>query len=242
MDVLSTWDASTSVEDTTVARATSPRGEVVLRRRATDGALELRVNGVFVMDSAETTTERAIARMALDRLDAPPSRDGHRVLVGGLGLGYTIAELLEDRDVATVVVAEIEPALIDWHRAGLVPGSVIIASPRVRVDARDVRDVVRAQPPGSLDAVILDVDNGPGYLVYDDNAGVCEERFLAQCRSALAAGGILVVWSADRAPALQATLGDAFAHVEHAELPVGLGRIDRYHAYIANGSPRKATQ
>jgi spermidine synthase len=241
MVVLSTWDASTSVEVTTVARATSPRGEVVLRRRATDGALELRVNGVFVMDSAETTTERAIARLALDRLDAPPSRLGHRVLVGGLGLGYTIAELLEDRDVATVVVAEIEPALIDWHRAGLVPGSVI-ASPRVRVDARDVRDVVRAQSPGSLDAVILDVDNGPGYLVYDNNAGVYEKRFLARCRTALSAGGILVVWSADRAPALQATLGDAFARVEHAELPVGLGRIDRYHAYIASGSPRKATQ
>src|SRR4051812_4530482 len=98
--------------DTTIARAESSRGEVVLRRRERDGALELRVNGVFVMDDQETSTERALASLALDAAtgNGPQNRDRHRalrVLVGGLGLGYTLAAFLESPDVASILVAEI---------------------------------------------------------------------------------------------------------------------------------------
>ncbi|HEX6979671.1 MAG TPA: hypothetical protein VF342_10255, partial [Alphaproteobacteria bacterium] len=75
-----------------IARAESPRGEVVLRRRTSNGGpavLELRVNGVFVMDTRETTTERALAQRALELVADPRT-----VLVGGLGLGFTAHEVL----------------------------------------------------------------------------------------------------------------------------------------------------
>ena len=124
-----------------VARAESERGELVLRQRTEpDGSttLELRANGVFVMDTRETSSERALAREALARHEAPGS-----VLVGGLGLGFTLAEVLADPRVRRVVVAEIEPALVGWLRDGTVPhGPALLADPRVEVRVADVADVI----------------------------------------------------------------------------------------------------
>ena len=94
----------------------------MLRRRAYDGALELRVNGVFVMDTRETGTERLLAELSLADL---PANRGLKVLVGGLGLGFTLAAVLRDERVGTVIVAEIEPSLVGWHEQGIVPGSGI---------------------------------------------------------------------------------------------------------------------
>src|SRR5688572_30747248 len=122
--------------------------EVVLRRRP-DGATELRVNGVFVMDDVETTSARRLAQVALD-LGAPD------VLVGGLGLGYTVRALLADARVRRVVVAELHPEVVE---------AVALVDPRLEVVTGDVRDVVAAQADGSTDAVLLDVDNGPDFLV-----------------------------------------------------------------------------
>lgn len=229
------------MSSTTIARAASPRGEVVLRRRD-DAALELRVNGVFVMDTAETTTERALATLTLERLaGAHPSAETPpvRILVGGLGLGFTLRELLLSPLVGSVIVAEIEPALLEWNRSGLVPHTdKALRDPRVRVIEGDVRRVVEALPPGSLDAVILDVDNGPGFLVYDDNATLYEGAFLARCRAALAVSGFVVIWSADAAPELKHTLAETFGGVDHHTARVRLaGRDERYHAYLAPPAP-----
>ncbi|MBA2444635.1 MAG: hypothetical protein H0V49_04815, partial [Nocardioidaceae bacterium] len=105
-----------------VKRATSPRGELTLSRRD-DGSLTLRVNGVFVMDTAETSTERLLARRTIDALASRRRADkstGYRVLIGGLGLGFTSHELLLDSRVDCIVVAEIEPDLVQWHRQGLI--------------------------------------------------------------------------------------------------------------------------
>jgi hypothetical protein len=157
-----------------LARSLSDRGELVLRRRA-DGALELRVNGVFVMDTLETSSERALATAAL-RLTEPA-----RLVVGGLGLGFTLAELLTDSRVRDVLVAEIEPTLVQWMGDGTVPhGPRVLADARVRVRVGDVRDLVEEQPAASLDAILLDVDNGPDFLVLDTNARLYEADFLAR--------------------------------------------------------------
>jgi spermidine synthase len=100
------WATVRDVEYVEIARAESPRGETVLRERRdenTPTVLELRVNGVFVMDTLETTTERALARAALDLVDRPA-----RVLIGGLGLGFTMHEVLADSRVESCTVVEIE--------------------------------------------------------------------------------------------------------------------------------------
>jgi spermidine synthase len=183
-----------------VARASSPRGEVVLRRRGK--VLELRVNGVFVMDTAETSTERALARGALDALACP--RD---VLVGGLGLGFTAREVLADSRVETLTVVEIEPAVIGWLRDGLAgEGSSLFGDERCRVVEGDLRDFLAAEPDASYDLVLLDVDNGPDFLVYETNAALYETSFLRQARRVLRPESRLAVWSSSPSTVLDESL------------------------------------
>ena len=126
-----------SVQSVEIARAESPRGEVVLRRRANGtGAdvLELRVNGVFVMDTLETTSEIELAAQALELVEEPST-----VLVGGLGLGFTLQRVLADPRVERAVVVEIEETLVQWMRDGTVPvGPALLADTRATVVNADI--------------------------------------------------------------------------------------------------------
>lgn len=212
-----------------VARAESERGEIVLLRRDT-GALELRVNGVFVMDTVETSTEQALAEAALAVVDEPRA-----VLVGGLGLGFTAHAVLADPRVEKVAVVEIEDAIVGWMRDATVPhGPAFLADERLTIVVADVRAAVAEATPASYDLVLLDVDNGPGYLVHDSNAEVYAVPFLRQLHDLLRPGGALVVWSAapDRA------LGEAVEQVFGAVAPVPFdvqlqGRAEQYWLYQA---------
>lgn len=222
-----------------VARSISPRGEVVLRRRGEDTpgaypALELRVNGVFVMDTVHTQTERRLAKEALAACRCP-----RRVLVGGLGLGFTLSALLDDVRVRSVVVAEVEPAVVGWVGVGLVPhNSAVLVDPRVDMRVADVRDVLATARPGSFDAVVLDVDNGPDHLVHPENAGLYGENALAQSLAACTADGALLVWSADHSPSLLERLSRVGGTARHLPVPVTLqGRATSYHLYVAQ--PRR---
>jgi spermidine synthase len=208
-----------------VARAISERGELVLRRRADDGALELRVNGVFVMDDRETSSEELLASAALSSVLRPD-----RVLVGGLGLGYTVRALLDDPRLGSVVVAEIEPDVVAWMRTGLVPS--VLDDPRVAVVLGDVRDVVQSQPELSLDAILLDVDNGPDFLVYNENSAIYTSPFVALCHSRLRAGGVLTVWSSSASADLEMAVTSVFGACEVKPVPVQLqGRAETYYVY-----------
>ncbi len=224
-----------------VARATSPRGELLLRRRY-DGArevLELRANGVFVMDTAETSSEAALAHEALATVEHP-----RRVLVGGLGLGFTLTAVLADPRVEECTVVEIEVALVDWLRAGTVPhGDHLLADPRVEVRVADVAEVLTGAGQAAYDLVLLDVDNGPGYLVHDANAALYQQPFLASLRRVLRPGGAVVVWSAAREPALLGVLGEAYDSAAEVACPVSLqGREEHYWLYAgraaADSAPR----
>ena len=186
--------------------------EVVVRRRA-DGALELRVNGVFVMDDVETTSERRLAEVVLDH----GARD---VLVGGLGLGFTVRTLLAEARVRRVVVAELHAEVV--AAAGL-------ADPRLDVVIGDVRDLVAAQPDACVDAVLLDVDNGPDSLVHAGNAAVYAAAFVAECARVLRPSGMLAVWSMADSPDLRATLCAHLVDVDAERVPVRLqGRDEAY--------------
>ncbi|MEP6817841.1 MAG: hypothetical protein ABI873_20065 [Marmoricola sp.] len=209
-----------------LARAESERGEVVLRERPGDvRVLELRVNGVFVMDTLETSTERALAGHALELVATP-----RRVLLGGLGLGFTAHEVLADPRVERVLAVEIEPALIGWMRDGTVPhGPLFLADERLAVTQADVAMAVAEAAPASYDLVLLDIDNGPGYLVHDANAAVYREPFLTACREALAPGGAVVIWSADAAPELESVMRSVFGEARSLAHDVDLqGRTEQY--------------
>jgi hypothetical protein len=163
-----------------IARAESVRGEVVLRRRPTAAGPvdELIVNGAFAIDSAETGSERELGRTA---------KDAHQVLLGGLGLGYTADEVLTS-SVRRLDIVECEDALIEWAKLGATEVLQRVASdPRVRFHAGDIADVLddrpRARaaeafhrrsrpvtPVGPWDAILLDVDNGPDFLIHPQNS------------------------------------------------------------------------
>jgi spermidine synthase len=216
------------VEYVEIARAESPRGEVVLRERRDENTptiLELRVNGVFVMDTLETSTERALATAALSLVEQP-----RRVLVGGLGLGFTMHEVLADSRVERCTVVEIEQAVVDWMRDGtVVHGPRLLADDRVEVVVADVA-VALAEAGEAYDLVLLDVDNGPGYLVHDANEALYREPFLESARRATA--GVLAVWSAAEAPQLAAAMQAVFGNVTATAYDVRLGdRDEQYWLY-----------
>ena len=206
----------------TLARADTPHGEVALRRRG--DVDELVVNGVFAMDSAEVSSELALA-------DAASGRPG-RVLVGGLGLGYTAARLVERG--CTVDVVELAGPLVDWARAGLTPQLGRLArDPRVTLHTGDVVDWV-ATHTGSWDAICLDVDNGPSFLIHDHNARVYADAALAAFHERLTPGGVLLVWCEEPAPALADALRVLDPDAEEIGVPVTRsGRVFEYRLYRA---------
>lgn len=227
-----------------VARASSGRGEVVLRQRRDPDAppgsptvLELRVNGVFVMDTLETESETTLARAALEQLDAPAS-----VLIGGLGLGFTLHEVLSNPKVQHVVVAELEEPLVTWFRDGTVPhGPTYLADGRVHLSVADVRQLVAEAAPGSFDLVLLDVDNGPEFLVHEANAPIYEAPFLREVRSTLRPGGAVVVWSSTESQKLDAAVREAFGDCRTEPCPVLLqGRKETYWLYTARHHPEES--
>ena len=186
-----------------LGRATGAHGELVLRRRTgADGDhLELIVDGVFAMDDVDTSTERLLATEALRRL--PGAR--LRVLVGGLGLGWTAAAALADPRVASVDVVELQSALVGWAARGLLPSLAGLSDRRLRLRTGDVAAALAAAP-GQWDAVLLDVDNGPGFLVHESNATLYTPAGLAVALAALRPAGVLAIWSSDPVPELVARL------------------------------------
>lgn len=195
---------------------------VVLRTR--DGVDELIVNGVFAMDSTQVSSELALADAALPAA---------RVLVGGLGLGFTAARLLA-AGVEQVRVVELSSTLVAAARAGATEQlGRVAADPRVDLVTGDIADHVH----GAWDAILLDVDNGPTFLIHDHNARLYREQFLAHCLRALVPGGRLVVWCEHASPDLADALAAAGARVEAIVVPVTRGeRRFEYVLYRAYGS------
>jgi spermidine synthase len=190
----------------TIARETSPRGEVVLRRRGRH--LELIVNGAFAMDTVDTSTEEALARIALETVAMPSA-----VLVGGLGLGFTARAVLADHRVGRLDVVELEQPLVAWAQGALSPSLVpelghLEDDTRCRLWSADVAAVLAgtAGPSGPWDLVLLDVDNGPDFLLHEGNAGLYAVSGLRAALAQVAPGGALVVWSSHRSPRLMEAL------------------------------------
>ncbi len=214
-----------------IARAHTPAGDVVLRRRDDGGVAidELVVNGVFAMDSFEVTSELALA----DAASAKPGESPGRVLVGGLGLGYTAARLLNN-GAELVRVVELAEPLVEWALARLTPQLGHVAG-----DSRTelvVDDIVRAvsDSGGEWDAILLDVDNGPSFLIHDENARVYSADFLATCLARLTPGGRLVIWCEQASPDLEITLRRLTKSVQLIPIPVTReGRSFEYALYRA---------
>ncbi len=181
----------------TLATAEAPGvGTLTLARRGDEYVL--RVRGLTLMSSRQHGSEAAMAEAGCAALTAKP---GARVLVGGLGFGFTVRAALEIlRPDAKVTVAELMAPIVEWVRG---PVSSLAGAPledsRVEVVVGDVRRVM-TRSGGAFDAILLDVDNGPSPLTKADNVSLYDETGLAIAYGALRPGGKLVVWSAGEDP------------------------------------------
>jgi spermidine synthase len=150
-----------------------------------------------------------------------------RVLIGGLGLGFTLRAALDLLPPsASVTVSELLPKVVDWNRGPLGPlAAHPLADPRVRVEIGDVARLL-ASSRDAFDAVLLDVDNGPAALTADANARLYSDRGISHARGALAAGGVLAVWSAGQEREFERRLRRA-----------GFGvRVERVRARVTKGA------
>jgi spermidine synthase len=203
-------------ETLTIDRSVTERGEIVLRRRGDD--YEIISNGVFLMDTRNGESERLLVRAALDACAAPD-----RVLIGGLGVGFSLAEAVRSASPHSISVIEIEPAVIGWHRDHLGAGG--LADPRVRVVRADLLAHL-AERTDEYDVICLDIDNGPEWTVTDDNRALYGDHGLALLRSRLRPGGVLAVWSAAESAAFVSRLAAGFGRVTTIPVPVPRGVPD----------------
>jgi spermidine synthase len=178
--------------------ATTPDGKRMTLHEH-DGTFMIRVGGVELMSTRQHHSEERLAELACAQLRC---RGRPRLLIGGLGMGFTLRAALSHLGPdATVVVAELMPAVVAWNQNpeyGL--GADAMADPRVEIITGDVVEVIK-RSRGSFDAIILDVDNGASGLSADANGLLYTEAGLATARRALKPGGCLAVWSAGDDPA-----------------------------------------
>ena len=193
------------------------RGELVLRRAGEH--FEVIASGTFLMDTRDGRSERALVRSAVAGVR------GARVLIGGLGVGTSLDEALR-AGVTEAVVVELEPAVVDWARTHLRPyGGAGLDDPRVRLVVADLGDALGALE-GPFDAICLDVDNGPGWLVHEHNRGLYADAGLRRIHGLLRPGGRLAVWAAAADREFEARLRERFGAVRSLMIPVRRGPDD----------------
>jgi spermidine synthase len=185
---------------TSVGRALTPDGKTVTLEEH-DGSYLLRIDGVGLMSTRQHASEDKLAELACAHLKGARRA---RVLIGGLGFGYTLRAVLAAVGAdATVVVAELLPEVIEWNsRPSLPLAADAMADPRVSVRQQDVADAIAAAP-GGYDSIILDVDNGPSALTLDGNDKLYNFVGVQAIRAALRPGGCLAIWATSGDPAFE---------------------------------------
>ncbi|WBO63896.1 spermidine synthase [Streptomyces camelliae] len=213
-------------------RRDGPYGEVVLRRHG--ALLQIIANGCFLMDTSDGRSERLLVEAAAAVLDGRPDPS---VLIGGLGVGFSLAHAVADRRWGRITVVERERAVVDWHRDGPL-GEVsagALGDPRTEVVCEDLVSYVR-ETSDTFDALCLDIDNGPGWTVTDGNQSLYTAAGLASCARVLRPGGVLAVWSAQPSPEFEGSLWNAgFQQVRTEEVPVARGVPDAVHLAVRPG-------
>ena len=206
-----------------LARAETPMGDVVLRRRLEPtleiDVFEVMLGGEGLMSSLFTAGEEGLARLGL----AAVTGDALDVVVGGLGLGHTAHTVLQDKRVRSLHVVDALAAVIDWHRQGLTPlGAELTNDPRCTLVHGDFfaaveqeRLVPGAGAPTRFHAILVDIDHSPVDQLDEDHAGFYEPDGLRRLAAHLHPGGVFALWSNDAPDAgFLATLRSVFARAE----------------------------
>lgn len=190
----------------------TPMGELSLRRRLEPtlgvDVFEVKLGEEFLMSSLFTVAEIALADLGL----AAVRGENLRVMVGGLGLGYTAVAALADSRVGSLDVIDALPTVIDWHDRGLLPVSAQLTSDvRTTLVHDDFFDLMRREPAKLYDAILLDVDHSPRHQLNPSHADLYTVEGLTRLSGHLADGGVFALWSDDPPDSeFMARLGDVF--------------------------------
>lgn len=219
-----------------LARARSASGDDILLQQRGE-LFEIKFNGMQLMSNLNSQSEISLAIKAarmLNRADA-------RILVGGLGMGFTLRAVLDAvPEAERVDVCEIIPEIAEWNRSDLAPlADHPLADRRVRLHLRDVMEVLQ-ENPNRWDLILMDTDNGPDALARPDNAGLYDDSGIATALRALRSGGIAAFWSADRSPAFGERLTRAGVPWCVEDIPLIPGRVDAMHHLYFVGSDRQS--
>lgn len=228
--ILAAHDAdqgSQMLEIETVAVARVANGcEFALTHR--DNEWVVRVGGRILMASSMHDSEESLASEALARVEK-----AEHVVIGGLGLGFTLRAVLDRvSPSAKVTVGELVPELVDWNRthlAGLHDHA--LDDPRVNVVVGDVFTTIMSSK-AVFDVILLDVDNGPIALSHAQNQRFYSEQGLRVCHAALKAGGVLAVWSAGPSPRFERRFAEAGFDVESLQVPARKGNRARHVIFV----------
>lgn len=164
-----------------------------------DGDFSLKYNGTQLMTSGWTESELLLADEAC-RFQKP--HPAPNVVIGGMGLGFSLKRVLELVDAgATVWVAELLPEVIEWNRVFLQEvNGPLLDEPRVKIYVGDVYNCIAGAGEAAFDAILLDVDNGPSFTIQPDNDRLYDANGLGLIYNALKPGGRVAFWSADPEP------------------------------------------
>jgi spermidine synthase len=202
-----------------LGRARVGERDLVLARRGDEFAL--RLGGAELMNSRQHASEDALAKLGCAGL----ARVAHaRVLIGGLGMGFTARAALDalPRD-ARITIVELVPEVVVWNREHLADlARRPLDDPRVTIIERDVADVI-AEKPDAWNAILLDVDNGPDAFTAPNNAALYGLKGLIACRKALVRGGALGVWSVENDSAFTDRMKAAGFEVDRQRIPARPG-------------------
>ena len=204
-------------------------GSMKLYQRAFE--YSIRVNSEELMNSRMHGSEDALAEMACDKIR---ERDQVRVLIGGLGMGFTLRAALDSLSNAAIVeVAELVPSVIEWNRTHLAAlAAHPLADPRTVIHASDVALVIN-RATSSYDAILLDVDNGPDGLTHENNDRLYTAGGIKKAVNALKPRGILGIWSAEPDAAFTKRLRGAGLKVDEQTIRARKTKGRRHTVWLA---------
>lgn len=181
-----------------LAHSSTPLGEISLRKRydrlTQRWVHEVRLGDEYLMSSQFNATELALAELGL----AEAGGEELRVLVAGLGLGFTAHETLKDPRTTSLVVVELVGAVIDWHVRGLVPDTNgLAADPRCELVEKDFFEMMRSGQCPLVDVLLVDIDHSPEVLLAEGHGDFYSARGVSTAAQALSDQGVFALWSDD---------------------------------------------
>ena len=181
----------------TVATVGTPEGRLELRRRRDDWLMM--IDGRVLMNSFSRNSEEQLAKLGFDALG---ERRSPKILVSGLGMGFTLRAVLDRAPAsAQVVVAELHPVVVEWCRGPLgQANNEATRDPRVRVEVVDVAELIASSPAGAFDLILLDLFEGPNASTQAADDPFYGPQALARTHRALTRGGVAGIWSEDADP------------------------------------------